>query len=189
MEIIDLCFCGARSAKKAKDLSFRKKGFRLKEKKNKEKDLKRLKRSELIEVIYQMKKNEQSLSERVSSLESALNDKKIKAEKAGSIAEAALLITDIFNTAQEAADIYLDEVRARYPLPDEDRRKPVPVKTQTQKPKKKTRKIKKITITLGYGANDRKCGTKRCGIFKIFDLFSGFGKKAKNKKPDQLKKG
>ena len=159
----------------------------MKEKKNKEKDLKRLKRSELIEVIYQMKKNEQSLSERVSSLESALNDKKIKAEKAGSIAEAALLITDIFNTAQEAADIYLDEVRARYPLPDEDRRKPVPVKTQ--KPKKNIRKIKKITITLGYGANDRKCGKKRCGIFKIFDIFSGFGKNAKNKKPDQLKKG
>ena len=54
--------------------------------KEKEKDLKRLRRSELIEVIYQLKKNEERLEERIDALEAALQDKSIKIEKAGSVA-------------------------------------------------------------------------------------------------------
>lgn len=79
-----------------------------------ERDLKRLRRSELIEVIYQLKKNEEMLEERIKTLEAELQDKSIKIEKAGSIADAAMSLSGIFSTAQRVADIYLEEIQRRY---------------------------------------------------------------------------
>lgn len=74
------------------------------------KELKRLSRRELVDIIYQLKKNEQQLQERVEELEAALQEKRIQISVAGSIAEAALDITNVFNTAQRAADLYLQEI-------------------------------------------------------------------------------
>lgn len=76
-------------------------------------DLKKLSRSELIEVIYQLKKQEQELQAQLETLQAALQDRKLKTERVGSIAEAALAITDIFEQAQAAADAYLAEIRSR----------------------------------------------------------------------------
>ncbi|MCC9890778.1 hypothetical protein HK150_04705, partial [Streptococcus agalactiae] len=46
----------------------------------------------------------------IQQLKEALDDKKIKISKAGSIAEASLMLSGIFETAQLAADTYLENV-------------------------------------------------------------------------------
>lgn len=74
------------------------------------KELKKLSRRELVEIIYQMKKNEQLLQEELASLQEALQDRRMHLSSAGSIAEAAISITNVFSSAQAAADLYLQEV-------------------------------------------------------------------------------
>ena len=76
------------------------------------KELKKLSRRELIDIIYQLKKNEQKTQEQIATLEEALQDKRIRISVAGSIAEAAADITQVFATAQRTADLYLHEITA-----------------------------------------------------------------------------
>ena len=74
------------------------------------KELKKLNRRELVDIIYQLKKNEEQLNEKIASLEADLQDKRIHLSVAGSIAEAATDITGIFSVAQSTADLYLNEI-------------------------------------------------------------------------------
>lgn len=74
------------------------------------KELKKLRRRELIDIIYQMKKNEESMQEEISTLQEQLRDKRIRLSVAGSISEAALSITNVFSAAQMTADLYLREI-------------------------------------------------------------------------------
>ena len=76
------------------------------------KELKKLSRRELIEVIYQLKQSEQKLLEQVAALEEELQERRIRIDAAGSIAEAAVDITNIFGAAQITADLYLREIAA-----------------------------------------------------------------------------
>ncbi|MBR4861523.1 MAG: hypothetical protein IKU09_04910 [Firmicutes bacterium] len=73
-------------------------------------ELKKLNRRELVDIIYQMKKNEQLLQDEVASLQSELQEKRIRLADVGSIADAAVSITDVFAAAQTAADLYLHEI-------------------------------------------------------------------------------
>lgn len=75
-----------------------------------DKELKRLRRIELIEIIYELQKNQEVLQSQVDSLRTALSERQIKIRASGSIAEAALKINHIFECAQAAADQYLDSV-------------------------------------------------------------------------------
>lgn len=74
------------------------------------KELKRLNRRELVDIIYQLKKNEQEMQEEIAALKKELQDKRIRMSNAGSIADAAMSITDVFATAQKTADVYLREI-------------------------------------------------------------------------------
>lgn len=76
-----------------------------------EKELRRMSRPELIEIIYALKSNEESLQKKNEGLEEQLNDRRIRVEEAGSIAEAALKLNDIFSVAQTAADDYLNSIK------------------------------------------------------------------------------
>ena len=76
------------------------------------KELKKLSRRELVDIIYQLKKNEQEKQEEIAALEEALQDKRIRISVAGSIAEAAADITRVFSVAQRTADLYLNEIAA-----------------------------------------------------------------------------
>jgi cell division septum initiation protein DivIVA len=69
-----------------------------------------LSRRELVDIIYQLKKNEQEKQAEIAALEEALQDRRIRLSVAGSIAEAATDITRIFFTAQKTADLYLNEI-------------------------------------------------------------------------------
>ena len=74
------------------------------------KELKRLSRRELVDIIYQMKRNEELLTAEIAELQAALQEKRMHLSKAGSIADAAASITDVFSTAQSTADLYLHEI-------------------------------------------------------------------------------
>ena len=74
------------------------------------KELKKLSRRELVDIIYQMKKNEEQMQEEITSLQAQLQDRRIRISEAGSISEAAMSITDVFLTAQTTADLYLHEI-------------------------------------------------------------------------------
>ena len=74
------------------------------------KELKRLSRRELVDIIYQLKKNEQKMQEEIESLKNELQDKRIRISTAGSIADAAMSVTNVFSTAQMTADLYLREI-------------------------------------------------------------------------------
>lgn len=74
------------------------------------KELKRLSRRELVDIIYQLKKNEQEMQEEIELLKNELQDKRIRISTAGSIADAAMSVTNVFSAAQMTADLYLREI-------------------------------------------------------------------------------
>ncbi len=72
-----------------------------------DKELRRMNRTELIEIIYALQQNEQKLREENDKMTAELEDRKIRMDESGSIAEAALSLNHIFEDAQAAADQYL----------------------------------------------------------------------------------
>lgn len=67
-------------------------------------------RAELIEVIYRLQQNEQELRRENDELKAQLADRRTHLSEAGSIAQAALALNDVFARAQAAADDYLAEI-------------------------------------------------------------------------------
>lgn len=76
-----------------------------------EKELHKLKRAELLEMMLAQSREIESLQGRIEQLEAKLADKEIRIQESGSIAEAALKLNGIFEAAQAAADQYLENVR------------------------------------------------------------------------------
>ena len=77
-----------------------------------DKEFKRLSRSELIDIIYQFQLQVDELTEQNKKLERELKDKRLRLSNAGNIAEAALEINNCFRSAHDAAEQYLNEIRA-----------------------------------------------------------------------------
>lgn len=75
-----------------------------------EKELRRLKRADLIEIIYKQQKIEQRLTEEVRTLQARLDDRSYRLTRAGTLAEAALSLNGVFDAAQKAADEYLLQI-------------------------------------------------------------------------------
>ena len=72
-----------------------------------DKEFKRLNRSELMDIIYELQKQNEEKDAKLAKLEKELSDRELKVSQAGSIAEAALQVSGIFEAAQAAADQYL----------------------------------------------------------------------------------
>ena len=77
-----------------------------------QKELRRMNRVELIEIIYALEQNEEELKQENQELRKKLEERKVVVENAGSIAEAVAGLNHIFDTAQRAADDYLASVAA-----------------------------------------------------------------------------
>lgn len=75
-----------------------------------EKELKRLSRSELLELLLIQTKETERLSKRLEKAETMLADRQLRLEKAGDIAHAALDINGVMEAAQAAAQQYLDNI-------------------------------------------------------------------------------
>ena len=77
-----------------------------------DKEFKRLNRAQLIDIIYQFQLKIDTLTEQKQELERELADKRLRLNNAGNIADAALEINDCFRSAQNAAEQYLNEIKA-----------------------------------------------------------------------------
>lgn len=75
-----------------------------------DKELKRLTRAELLELLLEQSKEVEALRQELADVRARLRDKNIVIENAGSIAEAALKLNGVFEAAQAAADQYLENV-------------------------------------------------------------------------------
>lgn len=76
-----------------------------------DKALKRLSRAELLEMLLaQVEENEQ-LKKRLAQLQAQLENRQILIQDAGSIAEAAMQLNNVFQAADAAASQYLENVQ------------------------------------------------------------------------------
>ena len=75
------------------------------------KDLKKLKRGDLLELLVEISEENDRLKAENADLKEKLEDKFLIMNKAGSIAEASLRLNQVFETAQAAADQYLASIR------------------------------------------------------------------------------
>lgn len=76
-----------------------------------EKELKRLSRTDLLEMLIDQSAELQALRERCAAAEEALAKRNMDLGQAGSIAEAALRVNGVFEAAQAAAEDYLENIR------------------------------------------------------------------------------
>ena len=77
-----------------------------------DKEFKRLSRAQLIDIIYKLQLELDKVNEEKQELESKLADKRLRLQSVGNIAEAALEINNCFRSAQNAAEQYLNEIKA-----------------------------------------------------------------------------
>ena len=77
-----------------------------------DREFKRLSRAQLIEIIYQLQIKIDALSEENQHLAAELTDKRLRISRAGSIADAALEMNNCLRNAQQAADQYLEGIKA-----------------------------------------------------------------------------
>ncbi len=74
-------------------------------------ELKKLKRHELLQMLIEQGKQMEALKEELEEKNRLLEERRINLEEAGSIAEAALKLNNVFEAAQKAADQYLYSVK------------------------------------------------------------------------------
>lgn len=75
-----------------------------------DRELKRLSRRELLEMLIAQGRENERLQAEITQLEDRLNEREIRLAKSGNIAEAALRLNGIFEAAQKAAEQYLENV-------------------------------------------------------------------------------
>ena len=76
-----------------------------------DKEIRKLNRAQLIEIIYQLQLNQEELEPENKRLKEELEDKRLRIKNAGNIAYAALEINNVMEAAQNAANVYLEEIR------------------------------------------------------------------------------
>ena len=75
-----------------------------------EKELKRLSRSELLELLLVQTRERERLEKELEEARRMLDDRQIRLEQAGDIAKAALEINGVMEAAQAAARQYLENI-------------------------------------------------------------------------------
>lgn len=75
------------------------------------KDLRKLSRLELLDLLIEQSKEVEKLKEQLSEANEQLANRKLVCQQAGNIAQAALEINKVFEAAQAAADQYLESLK------------------------------------------------------------------------------
>jgi hypothetical protein len=76
-----------------------------------DKELRRLSRTDLLELLVAQRRENEQLRCILDQTQAQLADRTIKIDNAGSIAEASLQLSGIFNAAQDSCQYYLDNIR------------------------------------------------------------------------------
>lgn len=75
-----------------------------------EKELRRLSRSDLLSLLLEQSRETQQLRQQLQEAQAALEDRAIRIREAGSIAEAALKLSGIFEAAEAACQQFTENV-------------------------------------------------------------------------------
>lgn len=86
-----------------------------------ERELKRLRRSDLLEILLDLSRENEQLKRELSDARDQLADRTIRMESVGSIAEAALQLNGVFEATQNACQQYLENIRQKSRQADEYR--------------------------------------------------------------------
>lgn len=78
-----------------------------------DKEVKKLKRTDLLKLLIEAEKENEELRLQIEDLKQKIDLKTLTVESAGSIAEAALKLNEVFESAQRAADQYLYNIKER----------------------------------------------------------------------------
>lgn len=76
-----------------------------------EKELLKLKRSEMLEIMLAQSREIDKLRKELEETKVQLEERRIRIRNAGSLAEASLQLTNVFAEAQKAADLYVENVK------------------------------------------------------------------------------
>jgi len=78
-----------------------------------DKEIRHLSKTELLAIIRDQERELQQVKQQAAEQKRQLEDRRIRLEKCGSIAQASMQLHQVFETAQAAADQYLAEVREK----------------------------------------------------------------------------
>jgi len=76
-----------------------------------DKELRSLSKPELLEMMYQQVLEIEKLSAEKDEALKKLDERRVSLEEAGSLAEASLMLSGVMKAAQDAADVYLENIR------------------------------------------------------------------------------
>lgn len=78
-----------------------------------EKELKKLNRYQLLELLVMQTERADALEKTVQDLQTKLEERELHFSKLGSIAEASVYLSGVLEAAQKAADLYLESAKKR----------------------------------------------------------------------------
>lgn len=87
------------------------------------KQLRKIGKKELLEILLSQAKRIEELENKIVETEAKLNSKKIMIDSCGSIAEASLQLNDIFKAAESSAEQYLFNVKEKCKKMEDDTKK------------------------------------------------------------------
>ncbi|MBR6731079.1 MAG: hypothetical protein IKL91_00035 [Bacteroidales bacterium] len=76
-------------------------------------DLLKLKKKDLLEIMLRQSEEIDELRAQIADLQAKLDDRDFQFDRIGSIAEASLAVTNIFQEAEKAAKLYLENIRSK----------------------------------------------------------------------------
>ena len=85
-----------------------------------EKELRKLNRYQLLDLLVVQTRRADELQEKLDALENKYNQQELHLSELGSIAEASLHLSDVFDAAQKAADLYLNAAKKQAAAPKDD---------------------------------------------------------------------
>lgn len=77
-----------------------------------EQPLKKLRRDELLRMLLELERENEQLAEENAQLRQQLAARKVSLSDAGTLAEASVRLSGLFEAAQDTADLYLENVRS-----------------------------------------------------------------------------
>ena len=80
-----------------------------------DKQLRSLSKMHMLSLLHEQESEVERLVAENNELQERLNDRRLKIEQAGSLADASVVLTGILQAAQDAADMYLENVRLMEP--------------------------------------------------------------------------
>lgn len=78
-----------------------------------DKELRKLRRDDLLQILINQQKQIDELTDALAKAQASLEQRRIAISQSGSLAEAALRLNGVFESAQAAADQYLSEAHTK----------------------------------------------------------------------------